>query len=116
MLRLHKGYSIPSSLGVTKKLTQQYVGPFRVPEQVGQLAYKLDVPHDWRIHPVFSIAQPEPAPSPVQDPFGRLQLEHPPFIFVEDDTDAVKSFEIDRLLNKRTVKKGKGQAIEYLVR
>ena len=28
MLRLHKGYSIPSSAGVTKKLTQKYVGPF----------------------------------------------------------------------------------------
>ena len=29
MLKLHKGYSIPSSVGVTKKLTEQYVGPFQ---------------------------------------------------------------------------------------
>ena len=28
MLKLHKGYSILSSVGVTKKLTHQYVGPF----------------------------------------------------------------------------------------
>lgn len=35
MLRLHKGYSIPSSAGVTKKLTQQYVSPFRILEKVG---------------------------------------------------------------------------------
>lgn len=28
MLKFHKGYSIPFSVGVTKKLTQQYVGPF----------------------------------------------------------------------------------------
>lgn len=28
MLNLHKSYSILSSLGVIKKLTQQYVGPF----------------------------------------------------------------------------------------
>ncbi len=28
MLKLHKGYSILSSVGVTKMLTQQYVGPF----------------------------------------------------------------------------------------
>lgn len=46
MLKLHKGYSIPFSLGVIKKLTQQYVGPFRVLKRVGRLVYKLDVPHD----------------------------------------------------------------------
>ena len=46
MLKLYKGYSIPSSAGVTKKLTQQYVGPFRVLEKVGRLAYKLDIPLD----------------------------------------------------------------------
>lgn len=56
MLRLYKGYSIPSSLGVTKKLIQQYVRPFQVLERVGRLAYKLDVPHDWKIYPIFSIA------------------------------------------------------------
>ena len=56
MLRLHKGYSIPSFAGVTKKLTQQYVSLFCVLEKVGQLAYKLDVSFDWRVHSVFSVA------------------------------------------------------------
>ena len=71
MLKLHKGYSIPSSVGVTKKLTQEYIGPFRVIKRVGCLAYKLDVPSDWRIHPIFSVAQFKPAPSPTEDPFQR---------------------------------------------
>ena len=39
----------------------------------------------------------------------------PPAVFVEGDTDADKSFEVDCLLNKQTVKKGRGRAIEYLV-
>lgn len=56
MLKLYKGYSILSSVGMTKKLTQQYVGPFRIIEKIGRLAYKLEVPGDWRIHPVFSVA------------------------------------------------------------
>lgn len=112
MLRLHKDYSIPSLKGVTKKLTQQYVGSFRVIERVGRLAYKLDVPNDWKIHPVFSIAQLEPAPPPSKDPFNRPTPHHPPSVFVDGDTNALKSFEIDRLLNKRTVKKGKGRAVE----
>lgn len=39
----------------------------------------------------------------------------PPAVFIDGDTDAAKSFEVDRLLNKRVVKKGKGRAVEYLV-
>ena len=116
MLRLHKGYLIPSSIGMTKKLTQQYVGPFQIVKKVGRLAYKLDVPSDWRIHPVFSVAQLEPAPDPAKDPFQRLRPQHPPSVFVEGDTDRHKSFEIDRFLNKRTIRKGRGLAVEYLVR
>ena len=116
MLKFYKGYSIPSSVGITKKLTQQYVGPFQVVERVGRLAYKLDVMGDWRIHPVFSLAQLEPAPSPTEDPFGRPRPQQPPSVFVKGDTDHHKSFEIERLLNKRTVSKGKGLAIKYLLR
>ncbi len=116
MLKLHKGYSIPSSVGITKKLTQQYVGPFRILEKIGRLTYKLDVPNDWRIHPVFSVAQFEPAPAPSEDPFHRPCPQQPSSVFVEGDTDHQKSFEVDCFLNKRTVKKGKGLDIEYLVR
>lgn len=36
-------------------------------------------------------------------------------MFVEGNTDKLKSFEIERLLNKYQVKKKRGQAIEYLV-
>ncbi len=46
MLKLHKSYSIPSSVGITKKLTQQYVGPFQIVEKVGCLAYRLDISSD----------------------------------------------------------------------
>ena len=100
MLKLHKGYSIPSSAGVTKKLTQQYVSPFQILEKVGRLAYKLDVRLDWRVHLVFSVAQLEPAPSPIEDPFHRPRPHMPPAVFVDDETDVSRSFEVDRLLNK----------------
>ena len=39
----------------------------------------------------------------------------PPTVFVNGDTDATKSFEVDRLFNKQTVKKDRGRAVEYLV-
>lgn len=116
LLRLHKGYSIPATAGVTKKLTQKYVGPFCIVEKVSRLAYKLNVSPHWRTHPVFSVAQLEPAPPPAKDPIARLFPSNPPSVFVKGDTNKLKSFEIERVLNKRQVRKGKGQAVEYLVR
>lgn len=46
MFWLHKRYNIPTTAGITKKLTQQYVGPFRIVQKIGRLVYKLDVPPD----------------------------------------------------------------------
>ena len=116
LLWLHKGYSIPALAGVTKKLTQQYVGPFHIMKKVGRLAYRLDVPPDWRIYPVFSVAQLESAPPPAEDPFGRPFPSNLLPVFVEGNTNKVKSFEVEKLLNKWQVRKGKGRAVKYLVR
>lgn len=69
MLKLHKGYLILSSVRVTKKLIQQYVGPFQIEKEVGRLAYRLKIPSDRKIHPVFSVAQLEPTLSLAKDPF-----------------------------------------------
>ena len=115
MLRLHKGYSIPFSTGVTKKLTQQYIGLFWIKERVGHFAYRLEIPDDWQIHLVFSVVQLEPTPKPFSNPFRCPHPHHPSNVFVDGDTDSFKSFEIDRLLKKRTIKRGKGLTIEYLV-
>ena len=116
LVRLHKGYEIPSTLGITKKLTDQYVGPFKVLEKIGKLAYRLDVPDHWRIHPVFTVAQLEPAPDPNMDPYDRPRPDQPDSVFVEGDTDTMKSYDVERLLNKRVIRKGRGYATEYLVR
>lgn len=107
MIKFHKGYSILLSVGVIKKLIQQYVGPFRIVKRVGRLAYKLDVSNDWKNHLVFSITQLELAPSPAEDLFQRLRPQHPPSVFVESDTDHNKSFETKRLsINAQSRKVG----------
>lgn len=114
LLRLHKGYKIPSSAILGPKLSQQYAGPFKVLARIGNLAYRLDIPAHWRVHPVFTIAQLEPCPNPDQDPFQRsVQPRQPDSVFVEGDTDAVKSYEIDRIVSHRNTRR---RGIEYLVR
>src|SRR5947209_2435488 len=47
LLRLHKGYNIPSEYN--PKLSQQYAGPFKILEKVGRLAYCLLLLEHWRI-------------------------------------------------------------------
>ena len=101
MLRLHKEYNISVTAEVTRKLTKQYVGPFHIVEKVGCLAYKLDVPLNWRIHPVFFMAQMEPALSPAKNFFARLFSSNPPPMFVEGNTNKLKSFKVERLFNKQ---------------
>ncbi len=77
------------------------MGPFQVTGKVRLLAYRLDIPKKWQIHLVFLIAQLEPCPSPDLDPFARLHPYNPNSVYVERDTDLVKSFEVERLISKR---------------
>lgn len=41
-LRLYKGYELPGK--PSRKWSQQRMGPFKILERVGPLAYKLDLP------------------------------------------------------------------------
>ena len=106
LLRLHKGYDIPATAVTGRKYGQQYVGPFKVLDRVGCLAYRLDILDYWRIYNVFTIAQLEPVPAAGADLFGRERPAHPPSVFVEGDTDNWKSYYVEKLLNKRMVRRG----------
>ena len=84
-------------------------------ERVGRLAYRLEIPGHWHIHLIFTITQLEPSLAPNEDPFDRPKPDQPDSIYVEGDTETIKSFEIERLLDKRVMRKGCSFATEYLV-
>ena len=95
-LCLHKGYSTPSVAN----------------RKLGQLAYRLQIPDHWRIHNVFAIDHLEPAASG-EDPFSRPRPDLPGPVHVEGDTEYSKSYEIERLLDKRVTPTGR---VKYLLR
>ena len=69
-LGLHLGYKIP---GVSDhELHNQRIGPFKVLEKAGKLAYRIDLSPLIQMHPVVSVAQLEPSQS-VPDPYERTQ-------------------------------------------
>ena len=109
LLRLHHGYSIPSV--PSSKLDQQFVGPFKVLEKVGRLAYRLDIPPHWKIHIVFTIAMLEPSLAPGSDPYQWPIPEQPEAVHADSE-----EYKVEKLLDKRIIKKGRGHSIQYLVR
>ena len=108
-LRLHKGYKMPAI--TSKKIGPQLVGPFKVLERIGRLAYRLELPPNMRIHNVISVAHLEPATDPVKDPYKRHRTPAPEIV-----VDGEIEYEIDRLLQKRRVRRGRGTSLQYLVR
>lgn len=54
-----------------RKLSPRYIGPFEILDQVGAVAYRLDLPPDFvNIHPVFHVSMLRKHES---DPFQVLQ-------------------------------------------
>ena len=102
LIKLHKDYNIP--FAASRKYSQQFVNPFQIIEKVGRLAYRLNIPDTWRIHPVFSVAQLESCPPPKADPFQRFRPDHSKSVYVDENTNNVKSFELLRIINKRKIK------------
>ena len=111
-LKLNQGYQLPGK--PNRKVSPQRCGPFPIKRRVGRLAYELDLPPNWRVHPVISIAQLEP--DSTEDPYGRPRPDHPDAVEMEGDTPRWKSYEVERVTDKRYRNYNGKDVAQYLLR
>jgi hypothetical protein len=106
---MQPGYHLSNETS-THKLSQQRIGPFKIIDKVGRLAYKLEIPSTWKIHPVVSVAHLEPH---TPDPFERTEVPVPDLLEGHDG-EVEPEWEIEEILRKRYNKRRKRD--EYYVK
>ena len=89
----------------TNKLAPRFVGPFKVLERIGEVAYKLDLPETMRIHDVFHVSLLK-----LYHSDGRAQPP-PPCEIIDDEPE----WEVEHVLNHRLVNPGRKTKVEYLL-
>jgi len=98
-----RNFNVP---GVSRKLVDQYAGPYPVKWKVGNLAYELKLPKDVQIHPVFHVMLLQPRKE------SRFPGRHPPepaAIEVEGEEE----YEVEKVLESRRY--GRWKKLQYLV-
>ncbi len=89
----------------TPKLMPKWTGPFAVSEVVNEVAYRLQLPANLKIHDVFHVSLLKPFLSD-----GRYQAPPPPI-----SVDGELEYELECILNHRDHRVGRGSYRQYLV-
>ncbi len=104
----------PLNVGPAYKLKARFAGPFKVQQVVSKTAYRLTLPQDWTIHPVFHISKLLPFHKTDAFP-GRPQPRKLPSMKEHQRTSWVYSLE--DVLDRREVRNIDGSiTVEYLIK
>ena len=95
----------PHDASTTAKLLPKWIGPFTILKCVGTVAYKLQLPDGWQVHPVFHVSLLKPYRTD-----GRLQPPLPHLV------DGEVFYPIERIVDHRSTKHGRRTVHEYLIR
>lgn len=90
-----------------RKLAYKYFVPFTVEQRIGTLAYKLKLPADSQIHPVFHVSQLKPFTPDYTPVFS--DLPKPPDL-------SAKDLSPEAILDRRMMKKGDVAVLQIQVK
>ena len=91
-----------------RKLQRRFVGSFEIIHKISSVAYELQLPEKWKMHPVFHISLLKPWRTSTWSSPVNLQPEN-----VEPATEPV--YKVEKLLRWRWVTKGRKRYREFLV-
>ena len=114
-LRMHHEYFISLSKNMIIKWSQRRIESFKIIKRIENLTYKLKLPAHWKIHSVVSIQQLESI-SHDKDSYDRQFYDNSSAIYVKEDSKNDEFYEIEKLINKRIIRKRRDQFTQYLVR
>jgi len=98
--------------GRSAKFYPRYLGPFQIIEVRRETSnYKLDLPAEYRIHPMFHARLLKPFAENDANQFPLREPPRPPPVVPEDDR-----YEVEEILDHRQRKRGRRTVMEYLVR
>lgn len=97
--------------GTGKKLVQKFLGPFEVMERINPVVYRLRLPAEYPMHPIFNIEhlrkyEPSPARFPNRSKMPDLRMEK----------KSSEEYEVEAILGHRDVKRGGRVVQHYQVR
>jgi glycosylphosphatidylinositol phospholipase D len=98
------------SKGPANKLNPKFIGPFEIIERVGEVAYKLKLPHELvknNVHPVFHASLLKPYI--ISERFNEREPLRPPADVITNDGE--EKWEVEKILKKRKYR----NRIQYLV-
>jgi hypothetical protein len=93
-------------LSTPQKFTPKRVGPFEVLKKVGEASYKLRLPEQWRIHPVFHDSHLTPFIFPSCQTQKRTPPPTPELI------DGELQYEVEAIISHRN----RGRGRQFLVK
>ncbi len=104
----------PINVGPAYKLCARFAGPFKITKKINDVAFKLELPRDWKIHPVFHVSNLQPFHE-TETFTGRPAA---PRMNTRQETRMQRGvWEIEDVLATRTIKNRNGsRSTQYLIK
>ena len=111
-LRLNYDYQL--SRNSNRKLLSQRCDLFLVKRKVERLTYELKISKNWKFHSMIFVAQLK-SYSLIENFYSRFRSNLLDFVKIEDDISQWKSWEVERIVDKRFWKYDKKQMTQYQI-